>query len=248
MLRARLAGRQQSRFRHGSISALRERAARIHCLFLRQDFDLPFDFQLVQTREISGGSSARLSSPDGSDGMVNKLAGSGSSSYFECGDPRSFDSGANWHEFEGSSFRNVSEDEQFLVGQLDFSNGTISLNRVATAVDFSVGLTFDGTTKSFDFSFDLLTPPNHGTAWENADYAWFNDTVSSRAPPPYGADYKLNLEFGETTGDEFSWIDQFHFQEAQAAAAKLVCYHRLDRPMVVDLCRWDRHWTCQGLD
>ena len=137
------------------------------------------------------------------------------------GDEIDYGTGANWLDFDGASFQEVSQDERFLVGQLDFFNGTISLNSVATAVDFSVALAFDDTTRNFDFSFDLLTTPNNGTAWENADYVWFNDTVSSQSVNLYGVDYTLNLEFGETTSYGFSSIDQFHVQEAQAASVNL---------------------------
>ena len=117
--------------------------------------------------------------------------------------------------------RRVRPYDRFLVGELSYYNGTISLSSRATSVDFSIDLAFDGSSRSFDYSFDLLTTPNDGTAWENADYVWFNDTVSSQAVNLFGYDYSLNLEFGETSEFGFSSVDQFHVQEAQSASVNV---------------------------
>ena len=66
-----------------------------------------------------------------------------------------------------------------------------------------------------------MTTPNTGTEWENADYVWFNDTVSSQPVDLYGYDYSLVLEFGETSTYGFSSIDQFHVQETNRASANI---------------------------
>ena len=92
---------------------------------------------------------------------------------------------------------------------------------VSRSIDFAVQLAFDGTAAQFDYTFDLLTTPNTGTAWENADYAWFNDTASAQNISLYGIDYSLNLDFGQTTQFGFTSVDQFHVQESQSASADI---------------------------
>lgn len=168
---------------------------------------------------ISGEASGWFSSPEGPSGMVSNLEGSETNSYFQWGDPGDWGTGANWTRFEGTSFNDVSRNDRFLVGTLDYYNGTISMSSLATKIDFSVELAFAGATRRFDYSFDLLTTPNTGTEWENADYVWFNDTQSSQSVNLYGIEYSLNLEFGETSTYGFSSIDQFHVQEAREGSA-----------------------------
>ncbi len=180
--------------------------------------------------EISGEASGWFSNAEGGSGLVSNLWGDDTNDYFQWGDPGNWGTGANWLYFDGSSFENVGSDERFEIGVLSYYNGTISMASAADAVDFTVQLEFGGDAIQFDYGFDLLTTPNTGTAWENADYVWFNDadidslsvgTQSAQTVNLFGSDYRLNLEFGETSADGFSSVDQFHVKEARAASAKL---------------------------
>ncbi|MGI9243369.1 MAG: choice-of-anchor K domain-containing protein, partial [Verrucomicrobiales bacterium] len=180
--------------------------------------------------EISGEATGWFSNVEGGDGLVTNINGDQTNDYFQWGDPRDWGTGANWLYFDGSSFENVGADERFEIGDLSYYNGTIAMSSAATAVDFTVQLEFGGEAIQFDYGFDLLTTPNNGTEWENADYVWFNDpnidrlslgTQSEQIVSLYGSDYTLNLEFGETSSDGFASIDQFHVKEARAASAKL---------------------------
>ncbi|MCP3975779.1 MAG: hypothetical protein GY720_14940, partial [bacterium] len=194
--------------------------------------------------EISGNTSGWFTDAQGGSGMVASFGGNDQiienynhwnsrrrrwetgtqtvgGSYFQWGDPGNWGTGANWLNFNGSAFEDVASNERFHIGQLSYYNGTISMSSLATAVDFTVKLDFGGTPAEFDYAFDLLTTPNNGTAWQNADYVWFNDTVSAQNVSLYGIDYSLNVEFGETSQYGFSSIDQFHVQEAQSASANL---------------------------
>ena len=115
----------------------------------------------------------------------------------------------------------VSANERFQIGTLDYYNGTISMSSLATAVDFDVQLAFGGQVANFDYQFDLLTTQNTSDVWESADYVWFNDTASTETVNLYGHDFSLVLEFGETTASGFSEIDQFHVLENETASANL---------------------------
>ncbi len=180
--------------------------------------------------EISGEASGWFSNVQGNNNLVSNLWGDDASNYFQWGDPRNWGTGANWLYFDGSSFNDVGADERFRVGVLSYYNGTVSLDSTANAVDFTVQLEFGGEAIQFDYGFDLLSTPNTGNSWQNADYVWFNDpnidslsfgTQSEQRVNLYGVDYTLNLEFGETSSNGFASVDQFHVKEGRSASANL---------------------------
>jgi type II secretory pathway pseudopilin PulG len=167
----------------------------------------------------NNGSSSNSTSTSGSD-PSHIVSGN----HFQWGDPGNWGTGANWLQFDGASFEDVTDNERFQVGALSYYNGTISMDSIATSIDFAVDLDFGGTSNQFDFSFDLLTTPNSGNAWQNADYVSFNNgSVSAQTIELAGSLYTLNLEFGETSqyGSSSNNISQFHVQEAQSATANV---------------------------
>ena len=192
--------------------------------------------------EISGDASGWFTDAEGGEGLVASFGGDNlfteeysystesgwktvtevvGGSIFDWGDPGNWGTGSNVLSFRGAEFEDVSADEKFFIGNLDYYNGTIALSSAATAIDFTVELDFGGTPALFDYQFDLLSTPNTGDAWENADFVWFNDTQSSQTLNLYGVDYSLNLEFGQTTQYGYSNIDQFHVQEDRSASASI---------------------------
>ena len=142
-------------------------------------------------------------------------------STFWFGDGANFGTGANYLNFNGSSYENVASNERFKIGQLDYFNGSVRTGTAATEVNFSVDLNFAGAPSGFTYDFDLLSTPNTGNNLENADYVWFNNTQSDQTISLYGTEYTLNLEFGETTSHGFSSLDQFHVEENRFSTANL---------------------------
>ena len=177
---------------------------------------------------ISGGAGGDFLDPQGSEWMVTNLAEGEAGSYFTFGtatgtpDP-------SWLLFNGASFADVSVDENFLLGTIDYYNGTIASGTQASGVGLSIDLSFDGGAQNIVFNYDLelISTPNldSNTAMESADFVRLGDIYSETSVQLGGSSYDLILEFGETSAGGFSSIDQFHVIEGQAASGNL--YGRL---------------------
>ena len=177
---------------------------------------------------ISGSAGGDFFDPEGPEGMVTNLVDGESGNYFTFGtavgtpDP-------SWLLFNGADFADVGADDSFLLGTLDYYNGTIQGGTQAVSVGLSIDLDFAGTSLSFDFGyeFDLISTPNldGNTPEESADFVKLDDLYSGVPVDLGGASYSLILEFGETTDGGFSSIDEFHVLEGAAATGNL--YGRL---------------------
>ena len=176
---------------------------------------------------ISGGSGGDFMNPQGPGGMVTNLGGGDSDSYFSFGtaagtpDP-------SWLLFNGGSFVGVDAEESFLLGSIDYFNGTILAGTEATGVGLSIDLNFSGgPSLTFDYEFELLSTVNlaENTPEENADIVRIGDLYAGVPVDLGGVSYSLVLEFGETTAGGFSTIDQFHVLEGESASGNL--YGRL---------------------
>jgi hypothetical protein len=160
--------------------------------------------------------------------MVTNLGHGESGEYFSFGtavgtpDP-------SWLLFNGASFSDVGTDESFLLGTLDYYNGTIRSGTQALGVGLSIDLNFVGSEQSlsFDYDFELVSTRNRegNTAEENADFVRVGDLYAAAPVDLGGVSYNLILEFGETTEGGFSSIDQFHVLEGESASGNL--YGRL---------------------
>lgn len=167
---------------------------------------------------ISGDSNGAFTNPNGGSSMVTNLGSGGTSELFTWG------AGANgsdpsWLLFSGDGFVDVSQGERFLLGSLDYYNGTIWSGTGANSVDLNVNLEFfDGTsTNNFDFTVNLLNTVNTQNQVESADYVKLINVFSETTTRINGRDYQLRIEFGETTADGFSMLDEFHvFEDATA--------------------------------
>jgi prepilin-type N-terminal cleavage/methylation domain-containing protein len=171
--------------------------------------------------DIDGEVDAEFINPTGGNGMVTSIENdaANNTTYFEWGESANSNA-ASWMMFEGQDFLDVSPGERFLVGTLDYYNGTIWSGTEADSVQLLMELDFyDATTDAtFSFSIDLMnTVNNTQDAWASADYVHLQDMASDTSQAIQGRDYHLKLEFGETTEDGFSTIDQFHVLENSGA-------------------------------
>ena len=184
--------------------------------------------EYVSSFTISGTAGGDFMDPEGSEGMVTNLLDGDAGEFFSFGtaagtpDP-------SWLLFNGASFAEVDADESFLLGSIDYYNGTIVSGTQATSVGLSVDLEFDGggQTLAFDYELELISTVNSqsNTAEQNADYVKLGNLYSDVPVDLGGVSYNLILEFGETTTGGFSFIDEFHVLEGEAASGNL--YGRL---------------------
>ena len=83
--------------------------------------------------------------------MVTNLAEGEAGSYFTFGtatgtpDP-------SWLLFNGASFADIGTDESFLLGSINYYNGTIRTGTQANRVGLSVDLAFNGGLQTLDHS------------------------------------------------------------------------------------------------
>lgn len=128
--------------------------------------------------------------------------------------------------FTGSAFAAPLE-TAFKVGSLSFFNGTIFTNTGLTSIDLALNLAFtipalpDVTSQ---FTFNVVTTPNVGTADENADYLYLPSAFSTTSFLIGGTTYNVKLVgFGNIIGDGFLASDstQLHVRENANATADL---------------------------
>ncbi len=175
---------------------------------------------------ISGATSGSFKDPAGDSGMVTNLAPGESNNFFSWGDP--VDQGSDTTPpssltFTDANFTDVSAGERFLVGTINYYNGTIQSNTGANTVKLVTDINFNGTeVRTFEFDLELINVPNgSGTPEGDADFVRLQSLSSSAAATIEGSDYILVLEFGETTDSGFSTIDQFNVFESASASGNL---------------------------
>ena len=87
--------------------------------------------------------------------------------------------------------------------------------------DFAVQLDLDSISNQFNYQINQYITYNTGTAWENADTIQIDSTLSTETINLFGANYALNLEFGESSAGGSSSLDQFTVLEGETATAAL---------------------------
>lgn len=179
----------------------------------------------VGSLELVGSTVGEFSNPAGSSQLVTNLSPGQASSYFEWGDGNGSGLSESWLEFKGATFGNIVDGQQFNIGTLDYYNGTILAGTGATAVDFEVQLTLDinGQTFNpyFDFAFDLINNPNTTDEIASADFVYLDDARSSRTLVFNDYEFEFKIEFGKSSAQGFTFVDQFHVLEDKKASAEL---------------------------
>ncbi len=175
--------------------------------------------------ELVGSTVGEFSDPVGTSQLVTNLSPGQSSSYFEWGDGSGSGLSESWLDFKGGTFGNIIDGQQFNIGTLDYYNGTILAGTGATAVNFTVELSLDinGQTFNpfFDFGFDLINNPNTSDEIASADFVYLDDARSSRTLVFNDYEFEFKIEFGNSSAQGFTFVDQFHVLEDKQASAEL---------------------------
>jgi hypothetical protein len=169
---------------------------------------------------INGDVAGEFSNATGGQHMVT----GGSDNHFTWGTSAIANQDPSWMLFNGSPFANVSNDTRFKLGELSYYNGTIKSGTGSEFVDIGIALTFAGTAAPIDFNFtlELINSINiAGNEVASADYVKLNNISSDFALSLGGVDYKLKLEFGETTNNGFSNLEEFFVFENSVASGAL---------------------------
>ena len=184
----------------------------------------------MEKLRFAGNTDGEYRNPEGGSRMVTNLSGSESGNYFEWGTAAYGD--PSWLSFEGAEFADVEAGDAFLLGTINYFNGTIYSGTGAERVDLAVSfdLTMPGLSETFEFSFDLINTANRKfqSDDENADYVRLGNVAADLATQLNGDDYRLELSFGQSGEFGFTSIDQFHVHEGRSAWGNLMGRFVLD--------------------
>jgi hypothetical protein len=144
--------------------------------------------------------------------LSNRLDDAGSGSYLEW---------SNALGTGGALFDNISTRDRFEIGELSYYNGGGGMTGVVGSFDFSVQLDFNDAISQFDYQLTQFVTQNSGNEWQNADLISLGSNYSTQSVSLFGADYYLNLEFGESSSNGQTTRDEFQVKEGSLARAKL---------------------------
>ena len=171
-----------------------------------------------ETIYFTGTSTGKFHTPVGDSRLKTNLAPGQRSANFKWGDPATADKKQNELNFSGASFSNVAPDSEFVVGSLDYYNGTTYSGTNATAVQIAIDLdlTTPGVKESLNFTFGLKSTPNLGkNADADADYVYIPDVSTNFRTVIKGQTFALVLRFGEHGPNGFTTINTFHAHEGK---------------------------------
>lgn len=139
--------------------------------------------------------------------------------------------------FSGMSFTALTGDP-FILGGLDYFNGTIGAGTEATSVDLQVTLTFSdpmGVVQAFTFPLTLVNTPNLNDP-NNPDQDADIVELASNVPPELftvgGVDYRLEFVAFQRGEDR---VEQFLAFEGESAHAELVGVVNVPEPGMLAL-------------
>ena len=173
---------------------------------------------------VEGSSAGTFVNPQGPAGMITDGVGT---STFTWGVPFNSTSVSSKLEFAASSFAAITE-EEFSLGTLTFTNGTIVGSSDADTVDLKIDVTFsspDTISQSFVYNLQLIDTPNiSGTSQEaQADMVKLSSYNARAVIVLDGIAYTLKVTFGNLISDTggFTERDGFFVYEGQSATAEL---------------------------
>jgi len=172
---------------------------------------------------ITGSTAGLFSNPVGGPDMVT----GGWGNYFTWGTPatQAGFTDPSWILYEGASFYDVMPGEQFLLGTIEYYNGTINGGTGASGLDLAITLSFAGGSQEevFQYDLNLINSANldGNTQAESADYVQFGEIVGTIPAFLGGVEYNLVLEFGATTENGFASIDEFFVFEGESATGQI---------------------------
>ncbi len=171
---------------------------------------------------FQGGSSGSFVNPTGESAIVTTGEGT---NQFTWGTPSGTDAHSSSLGYIGGTF-DVNENDSFVFGTLNYSNGTISDGTGANSIDLSVGLNFITPleiVEDFTFNLGLINTSNTSDANSSADIVNFDNSVPTNLFNYEGTDFTLEfLGFGTLNGGGFTVEDSFRVLENDSATVDLV--------------------------
>lgn len=192
----------------------------------------------AESVKISGDATGSFHDPVGGKDLASNLTNNTSNSYFDWGLDKPADGSGNPSDYakyspsslayQKSSFNTLGIGESFVVGVLDYYNGTIisgtGADQISLTVDLDLDLNGTTATSTFDFDFELINVANQndpGNLWQDADYVKLAQPVANESIIIDGVEFKLKLEFGETSKNGIALFDQFYVLENAKAKTSL---------------------------
>ncbi|MEM9016058.1 MAG: choice-of-anchor K domain-containing protein, partial [Verrucomicrobiota bacterium] len=180
----------------------------------------------IEPLSITGDADGEFYDPTGESGMVTNLTGGARSDYFNWGDDSDSNHSKSYLDYTATTLGQISGQDRFRVGTIDYFNGTIANDSGATAISFSVNLDLDinsiAVSTTFDFDFELVNTANDSSdPWGSADFVRMSQPIATEIIDINGVGFQLQLEFGETTENGISYFDEFHVLENSSAATQL---------------------------
>ena len=179
---------------------------------------------------ITGSSNGAFHSPVGGNQLVTNLSAGTTGPYFYWGEAHGGTADPSWLRFNNTNFTDISTNQRFEIGQMDYYNGTIKSKTGADAVHLGIDLniTINGlvAAPSFDFDFELINVPNvnlnaGGNPWRSADYVKLAEPIAEQIFEFHGVRFKMKLEFGETSAAGIAAFDEFYVLEDAGARTRL---------------------------
>lgn len=174
---------------------------------------------------ITGDAVGTFHNPTGESGLVTNLASGRTGNYFEWGQATPTVSSLT---YTNSTFNTLSIGDSFKVGDLDYFNGTIrsgtGADNISLTVDLDLNVNGAVAVSTFDFDFSLINVENKGNPhdlWADADYVRLAQPVANETILINGVEFKLKLEFGETSTNGISHFDEFYVLENRSAKTAL---------------------------
>ena len=144
-------------------------------------------------------------------------------------------------KFRGAEFSSIILEQEFVLGTLDYYNGTIWAGTGADAVDLDVVLDFTvvpGTQISFQL--ELINTVNdfeNNTNDENADYVKLTAPVQTLSTTIGGATYYVHLSFGDSGPGSYTTDSTFHVWEGAEATGTILAKLSSTPPGEEDMLR-----------
>lgn len=187
--------------------------------------DSPNDETDYRVLFFSGYSDGNFRKPAGDSGLVTNLTKNLKGKLFTWGTPAAGQTKPNSLTFTpNTSFANISPDQEFFLGKIDYYNGTTNSGTNATSVKLQVDLTFTvpGGSENLEFALNLQSTVNNGrSADEDADYVWIPSVSSQFSTKIHGQTFYLKLRFGNSTANGFTTINEFHVHENKTATGSI---------------------------
>ena len=178
--------------------------------------------------KFAGQSAGEFLNAVGGEEMVAIYGGDASNGTFEWGSGADgFQTGSQL-QFFADTFIDVTPENWFRLGGLEYFNSTISLETAAITVELDLSIAFStpNIMETFSFQFALENTLNEegNTADQNADYVKLVNPNHAFSTTLNGQTYQLQLQFWYLGSAGFATLDQFHVHEGATATGDIWGY------------------------